>query len=414
MMPYCGTEIGPRGAEKKINPVDVWLANSQRVIVSGCQMRPDKERPTFEEHGETWINTYAPPDLGPTEGGSVDMGLEFFVQLLPDPRERKWFMQWLAYKWQNPHIPGPSVIMLARSYGTGRGTFGRLLSLLFGSAYVANVPFSIFSGQSYQSQYTDWAANALFTCVDESSTSSDGKSAYKTKHDVYEHLKMVADPRPTERLVVRKGEPSYMTTSCCTNVIMTNNPDALPLPADDRRFVVLVNGMPRDPQFWQDVNDWLARRENVAALGAYLTEYDTGDYDPFGMPLMTYAKEDMTILNKSELDRLLDDVMETIDGPFVPEQIIRRMADIDARERRGMPDKWQGATRRELRQRFHALRYENGRKLSPMIDGSRYEVFAKTERAAKRYSSSADLRADLTRNGNVFSSVANKLNRREG
>lgn len=77
--PYCGTEIGPRGGEKKYNPIDVWLNNPERIIVAGFRMRPDKPRPTFDEHGHTFINTYAPPELGTAEGGTTYGGEELML-----------------------------------------------------------------------------------------------------------------------------------------------------------------------------------------------------------------------------------------------------------------------------------------------------------------------------------------------
>ncbi|MGL1921591.1 MAG: bifunctional DNA primase/polymerase, partial [Hyphomicrobiales bacterium] len=253
MMPYCGVEVGPKGGEKKINPVDVWLSNPNRIEVSGTRMRPDMERPTFDEHERLWINTYRPPNLGSMHGGTADGGVALMEQLVPDERERKWFMQWLAYKWKNPHVPGPAIIMVARDFGTGRGTFGVLLKLLFGNRYVKNVSFDIFSGQNYQSQYTEWALNALFAIVNESSATGD-VSSYKAKHNVYEHLKETVEPRPTEKQYVLKGEGSIDAVSSLTSIIMTNNPDAIPLPEDDRRFAVLTNGQRRDPEFWQFIN----------------------------------------------------------------------------------------------------------------------------------------------------------------
>lgn len=409
--PYCGIETGPQGGEKRINPVDVWLSNPSRINAAGVQMRPAKARPTFEdEQGRIWVNSYAPPDLGPAEGGTLDMAWDYFSNLLPDEREREWFFDWLAYKWQNPHIPGPSVIMVARSFGSGRGTLGRLLGALFGSRYVADVSFKHFTGQTYQSQYTDWGKNALFAIVNESSAAGE-RSPYQIKHDVYEHLKEVVDPAPREVLYVTKGEQSARGVSSTTNLIMTNNPDAIPLPRDDRRFAVLTNGDKQPVEFWDDVRGWMGQKCNIAALGVWLGARDTGDYSPFAVPIMTNAKRDMAQMNMSVLDEVFEDALDTMEGVFVPEQMLRRMAEIEARERRGLPEKWRPAAAKRVAQLCYPVRYPNGGKLRPSVGGKRYYLYAKTARYAGRFDTNGDVRGALLRNGNVFDGDASRLSK---
>ena len=416
MLPYCGVEVGPRGGEKKINPVDVWLSNPNRIVVQGQRMRPDRERPTFKEHGREWLNTYRPLDLGAADGGDADGGIDLVRQLLPDVREREWFLKWLAFKWKYPHIPGPAIIMVARDFGTGRGTFGALLKLLFGDRYVTNVPFKIFAGLNYQSQYTDWALDALFAIVNESSATGD-MSAYKAKHDVYEHLKEVVEPRPVERTFIRKGEGSVRAVSSASSLIMTNNPDCIPLPEDDRRFAVLTNGRPRDPEFWQYVNDWMLKQSNIAAFAQWLEAVDISEYDPFAPPLKTFAKGEMSEYNKTPLDTVLAEALDDMDGFFVPEQVLRRMAELEMARKADLPDNWKAIARKEMRRIAHVVRYENGRKVAPQIGGQRYEVLHMDSKIAERYmlSNTAELRAELGRNGNVFSdndqhkTVSNRL-----
>lgn len=408
LRPYCGTEIGPRGAERKISPMDVWLNHPERISAKGIRMRPDKERPAFEEHGKRWINTYHPPDLGSAEGGVPDGGEALIAQLIPDERERVWFRQWLAHKWLYPHIPGPSVILVSREYGTGRGTFGAFLKMLFGDQYVVNVPFAIFAGLNYQSQYTDWGLDALFAIVNESAATGD-QSSFKTKHNVYEHLKEIVEPRPVERTYVRKREGSVRAIAATTNMIMTNNRDAIPLPEDDRRFAVLTGGGKRDPEFWQYINSWMERACNIAAFAVWLEETDMEGYDPFAAPLETRAKEEMRDLNKSELDTLLEDALGSMEGVFVPEQVIRRIADTIAREGLDVPDKWKAAAKREISNTAYPVRTPAGVKVRPMVERKRYPAYCMSERTAAGYTSADDVRRDLMRNGDVFTSVASKL-----
>lgn len=401
MMPYCGVEIGARGGEKKINPVDVWLSNPQRILAAGQRMRPDRERPVFEEYGRTWLNTYRPPDHGAADGGTADGGVALLEQLLPDARERAWFTQWLAYKWRHPHVPGPAVIMVARDTGTGRGTFAALLKLLFGDQYVAPVPFNIFTGQNYQSQYTEWALNALFAVVNESSATGD-MSQYKAKHNVYEHLKEIVEVRGEARTYIIKGEGSVKAVSSMSSLIFTNNIDAIPLPADDRRFAVLSNGEKREPAFWTYVNDWMAKQANIAAFAKWLEEVDLSSYDPYAVPIATGAKDEMVEMNKSPLDMLLHEALESTEGFFVLTQVMRRMAVAEMRKRINLPSNWRGIATKEIQRRACACRNRAGRKIETQINGVTYYPLHKDAKIAKNCTVPTEvIRRAIIKNGDV-------------
>jgi hypothetical protein len=400
MMPFCGVEVGKRGGEKKINPVDVWLSNSNRIEVAGMRMRPDRERPTFEEEGQTWLNTYRPPDLGAADGGDASGGIELIEQLVPDAREREWFRQWLAFKWLNPHVPGPSVVMVARDFGTGRGTFGTLIAKLFGQRYVVNVPFDIFAGMNYQSQYTDWGLGALFAIVNESSATGD-MSSYKAKHNVYEHIKEVIEPRAAERLFVSK-KTSTRAISTATNMIMTNNMDALPLPEDDRRLAVLTNGNKRAPEFWDMINSWMMVQSNLAAFARWLEETDLSDYDPYAPPIMTTAKMEMTEMNQSQLTKMMHEALSEIEGYFVVEQVLLKMAEIEAETRAKLPEHWRDIASKEVLRHCYMVRYDNTRKVQLRRRRRKFDVLHKTKHGAQNYRGDENLLLLLTRNGQVF------------
>ena len=399
--PYCGIEIGPRGGEREINPVDLWLKNSNRIIIAGQMMRPDRERPVFDEQGQTWVNTYRPPDLGATDGGGVDVGAQFMEQLVPDSVERQWFMRWLAHKWLKPQIPGPAIIMVARDFGTGRGTFSRLLNLLFGSRYVKDVPFKHLTGATYQSQYTDWGKDALFAIVNESAVSGE-VSAYKAKHDVYEHLKEIVDPAPTERLYVSKNSASFHGISFATTLIMTNNLDAIPLPEDDRRFAVLSNGRKRDKNFWRLVNEWIDKQANIAAFAQWLEKIDLGDYDPFAVPIMTNAKRRMTSANKSEFDHAITEVIERIEGCFVLEQAVRLINEIVHRDKLELPQMWKGLLKRYLLTHCTRVRcVGSNRLLETQIKGKTYRIIYYNGDKEPDLCSE-QVRRDIVTNGVIF------------
>ncbi len=407
-LPYVTTEVGPRGGEKKINPVDVWMSNPNRVSASGMLMRPDKPCPTFEENGQTFINTYRAPEHKNADHGGIEIGMQFMEQLFPDQREREWFLDWLAYKWQNPHIPGPAIIMVARGMGTGRGTFKDFLSRIFLSQFVRTIPFKIFAGTNYQSQYTDWGLDLLIAVVNESSSGRD-VSNYQSKHELYEHLKELVDPRPEARMYVRKGSKAVEAVSSMSSILFTNNIDCIPMPKDDRRFAVLSNGEPRGEDFWKIVNLWMEDASNIAAFAQFLTERDTAEYNPFGMPIMTKAKEDMIMFSETNIDRAINEFKMTIDGSYCTvNHALAYIAERAFATNIELPKHWKDVVRSEIHAKFYVVRYEGNKLCRPSIKGERMSVFCDDKANAVYTGSAKDLRADLIRTDSLVNGDAKK------
>lgn len=404
MLPWSEAEIGPRGGEKRVNPADVWACNPKRPTVGGVRLRPDMARPIFTENGEDYVNAYKPPIFADAAKGGIDGGMELIEQLLPDARERQWFLDWLAFKFVNPGVPGPAVIMLARAFGTGRGTLGQLVKRLFGENYVRSLPFSIFAGQSYQSQYTDWRATALVVLVNESSDVGETVSVHRAKRNVYEHLKEIVEPRAERATIIRKTDPSYETKVCASYLVFTNNPDAIPLPPDDRRFAVLSNGEPRDETFWNRINAWLDRPENIAAFAAMLETRDLSDYNPYAVPPKTDAKTTMSDLSRSDLDRAIDLVIDSLVGEAMTmSQIEAGVRQVETQYGFTYPDRWQVSLRREAARRLHRVGVPNGQNWLVTVGDQRLPVYTRTRKACDKWTNGnpSGLRAEVLKNGSA-------------
>lgn len=407
MMPNCDEEVGPRGGRQIVNPVDIWNGNAQRVVVEGLRMRPDMPRPTFDEDGKRWINTYSPPSHD-AAGGSPDVGIEFIDYLLPNEEERLYFKQWLSYKFQHPHVPGPAIVMVARKQGTGRGTLGELMKRLFGTAYATSIPFAIFAGKSYQSQYTDWASDSVIALVSESSEIEG--SVYRAKTNTYEHLKEIIEPKPHRKLFVMKGSKSFVSLSCTSYIIATNNPDAISVPASDRRIAVLANGDPADEAFWVRVNAWLEIDANIAAFAAWLTSVDLTGYSPFVAPKTTHAKETMIDMAGSDIDRGLDVAFEALAAEvYTTAQITNVMKAAASEYQLRYPDRWEDIAKREAAKRGYRVGVRHGVNWLPQFKGTRLPVYATSEKAARFWMEHGGLREEVLRNGSTDVTTAMQM-----
>ncbi len=397
MLPNCDQEVGPRGGTTTINPFDLFMSSDQRIEVAGLRLRPDKE-PLYEEDGVKWVNIYSPPAHDAT-GGSPAVGIAFLEHLLPDAGERRWFTQWLAHKVRYPFVPGPAVLMVARQFGTGRGTLGSLCAKLLGPEYVTTLPFHMFAGKSYQSQYDDWGAETLMAIITEASEAGEA-GRWSAKQDTYTHIKSLVEPRATMRKYVSKRQ-HFKALSFTSYLIATNDVDALPIPAHDRRFAVLSNGDVAEPEFWIAVNAWMDDPANVAAFHGYLMAFDMTGYSPYEAPPKTEAST-MAELGRSVIDRCLDEALAGLGDVFTLEQVTmaveRAAREDDALE---LPEggRWKTVVRNEIAKRCYRVGVKDGSNWKVQIaPGKRLGVYAKTKKIADKWKLEDRLREEVLKN----------------
>lgn len=379
MLTNTDEDIGPRGGRVVINPVDLWMHDERRVAVDMRGVRPDKPSPVFtDENGLKWQNLYQTPAYLTAEGGSPDGGVALIAHLLPDGDERAWFTQWLAYKFRNPHIPGPAVVMVAHgTYGTGRGTLAKLLGRLFGSAYVRQQSFENVAGRTSQSQYTDWQADSLLTFIAEArDTSAMSAEAWTTKHNAYERLKEIVEAAPVARSMIAKGKPSFTATVYNSLIIATNHIDAIVIPANDRRFAILRDGGAGDAAFWDDTHDWMAVDANIAAFGRWLHAVDLEGYSPYVAPPQTVGKSQMVELGRSDLDRAFTDARRALVAPvFTIDQFIARVAQALNENDYAFPPNWRDVVRKMLPRETHRVGVRDSTNWQVFENSKKYGVY---------------------------------------
>lgn len=340
MAPYNREEPSPRGGTKITFLSSVWIQHNDRVDVEQAVFRPDMPHPIFELDGFRYLNTYQPVKFLAADG-DASMGFRFIEHLLPNREECTYFLRWLSYKLQYPHVRGPGIVMVAdNTYGTGRGTLFNLIDAMMTGRYTYNIDFKTLSGSTSQSQYNDWLENNLIVVVDEAKEIKQGR--WKSGHDAYEHLKTVIDPASTKVHIVRKTISNGAARTFASLIICTNHIDALIIPEHDRRLAILENGVKGTPDFWDEFNAWLAKPGNVGAFTEAVLQYDLGNYNPFAEPLKTVLKREMVHQSESDIDRLLSDFLATRDGDIACFQQLETYVMIrQGEEELALPDKWE-------------------------------------------------------------------------
>lgn len=397
-LPWHTVEVGPRGGETKINPADVWASRRDRVNVSGIRCDPNEDFPTFRSDGETWLNLYRPPAW--PEAGGVDAGpwLEYLAHLVPDPDERAWFSQWLAYKVRNPGIPGPCVVMVGRVQGTGRGTLFDLLEEFFGARFVLQLAYEMFAGKTYQSQYNEWRAGAVLVCVNESDEVTDG-TAYQTKHNAYETIKEVADPRSRRIQVVVKGRSNYWTRTSASFLVATNHKNALPLAEDDRRIYVVTNGGRLSAGMAERLHAWRSTPGAMGALQSWLWSVDLTGYSPYADPPMTRGKREMIDSHRTDLDDAVADAVAALKSPvFVIRQLESYITDTYGHD--DLPNNWRAGLKRIVQARYTRVGSRAAGNWRLKMGRRPYVVYAVSEGAAVEFEHDLErVKAAVMKNG---------------
>jgi hypothetical protein len=394
--------------ERGSNPADAWLYDHARISIEGLQMRPDRPRPRFAESGAVFVNTYQPPDHS-QEGGDVSVGLSFFDHLLPDARERAWFLRWLAYKLRRPEIPGPGVVMVAHGvHGTGRGSLtNALLPALFGSQYVKKVELSDLTGRDGQGAFNEFASDSVIVTVDEAS--DEGASPrYAQRRKAYDALKSLVEPAPRRIRIRRKFGTIGDEMTNASYLICTNHRDAIAIPHDDRRFAILSNGVRMPDAFRFEFHAWVSDPANVAAFARYLNGLDVGDYSPFSDPISTEAKEDMADAALSDIDRAVADILSDNENLpaqcFTVAQVTTMIFQKLPWQEWRFPDEWEAIARKAITNVAFRVGIRNGTNWTIAHDQkAKVAVYARTSQMATHWRTRQGLSEEVKKNdGRVY------------
>lgn len=232
----CLTVVGERGGKKKVNPLTAWVASPDRINVAGVRFMPGREV-IDEEDGKRWLNLWREPELEPelVDPEAAVIWLKFLEHLIPDYRERDWFERFVANKMVNPRFRGAGVLMVAAStQGAGRSTLMSVLHEVFGKFATYVSAAQLFDS----SQRNGWMEKALWAFGNEIGFST----RYNDKVQAYERLKDLVDPAQSKVRLDEKFMRPRDALIYTTFLLATNRPDALPISADDRRFMVITNG----------------------------------------------------------------------------------------------------------------------------------------------------------------------------
>jgi len=314
--------VGPKGKPIMKAATKMWVADEATQRAHYASLRPDHPDVLIPSGDMTVFNTYRPPSHA--SGGECETALEFVDHLIPCPRERDIFLNWHAVKTAHPARRMHALMQVTPVFGTGRGTWTQIQQRLWGAQYVREVPLAHLVGSGSQAQYNDWLESSLIISVPEALDENADSSKWAARHAAYEQLKTICDPVASDMYITRKYGKNSTECVYASICISSNHLDVLAVPEGDRRLIVLDNtevpiyDAPHD--LYNRIHAWKGSPANIGALHRYLlsrADSAAREYDCFGPPPMTPAKQRMIEVGQSDMDCAFEWMQENAAGDVV-------------------------------------------------------------------------------------------------
>jgi hypothetical protein len=214
--------------------------------VHATAFRPDLPTGQIITHeGRTFVNVYWPVPIA-RQAGDVTLFLDHLAKILPDERDRRILLSYMAALVQSPGVKFQWAPLLQGVEGNGKTFFTDCLEAAVGSCY-SHRP----QAQDLDNKFNAWLVNKLLICVED---------IYVSGHraNIIEALKpMITGTRAG----IQGKNADQVTTSICANFIFnSNHKNALGDAVKGRRYCVFYTAQ----QFESDL-------ERDGMTGAYFT-----------------------------------------------------------------------------------------------------------------------------------------------
>jgi len=248
------------------------------------------------------VNTWQPTTLK-AYTGDITPWWELFCHLFPDADSRDRIMDWMAYMLQNPEVKINHALLIGGGERIGKDSLFQPLIMGVGVDNVSNI-----KAETLDEKYDDPFINIKLAVVQEIY-----RSGFKDAKVVENKLKVyLADP-PDVLLLRRLGEKHIKQRNLIQMLIFTNHEDALHLSSEGDRYLCEWSPAKKLPAAaYQKVYDWYNFDYGYEKVYGYLLSRDVSHFNPKGAAPSTKWRQDMFKGGKSDLDNLVEDIIDQI------------------------------------------------------------------------------------------------------
>ena len=295
------------------------LDTKKAVDTTYLPVRRHEDKGMVVDFNQNYVNTYVPPNW-PEIHDTPEIFLEHVKFLIPSDEEREVFMNWLAYKIQNPASRSYAVVMIAEDkFGTGRSWIKNLLAkMLQGGVETATLAQIVGQGTSSQQNYNDWEVGCQYIVCEEAR----GDMSQEDKTSAYEEFKVRCDTTPSEVRVNVKYGATTGGMRYWNSLIFSNHADAMAVAGDDRRVYVVTNPSERrDYEYYDRLQASLTNGEPARAYW-WLMHRDLTGYKHI-YPPWTAAKAAMIEHSSSPCEDIMAWLEENHTSDLVTQATLR-------------------------------------------------------------------------------------------
>jgi len=257
-----------------------WLSSRDRKTVRGLGYHLCSEKLIPAENSnemlfnQFWIPNH--PAVNPDEvQGRVKIFVEHINYLFPCENERKWFTQWMGYNIQmraaRTRCKVTPLLVTDGVEGTGRGSVCKILEKLVGIHNTSKTDIPQITGENSAGSFNGYLKNSMFCFVEEVRDSS-------KRYELSDKLKDTLEADYLD-INIKHGEKG-LSRVYTSFLMMTNEPDAIVLPAGYRRVQVLQGpSQANDSEYYERFHLWADDPVNISAVFKWLEGVDLSDFN---------------------------------------------------------------------------------------------------------------------------------------
>ncbi len=278
----------------KVQTAPEWLKWPGRAVLRRLSYRPGEGKVTHDNTLNTW------PGWGVEKAVKGDVGPWHAMMdhlFNGDVAERRWFEQWCACPFQQPGVKLASgVLIWSPTQGSGKTLVGKTLMALYGQNATE------IKDSDLEDERREWAENKQFVLADDITGQTNRKLANKLKTMITQKYLRI-NPKYIQ---------SYTVDDCINYYFTSNDPDALYLDDQDRRFFVYESNYVKLADVLR--KRYIAWYESTAgreALFHYFLNLPLDGFDPYADAMQTGHKKEMTSISKSAIGSWVARLSET-------------------------------------------------------------------------------------------------------
>jgi len=280
---------------------------------SGQQVfRPNEGRILAIGDGMYDVNAWKAVEVRPSANDDDTEPFETFLKrLVPNDAEREWLIDFLAHRYQRPHVKPAHGAILYGPQGTGKSTLGDIVGAVYGNTKRVNTAEGLVGRFSASNWLGLWV-------VAEEIPVSKGGISYNALKDLITAEKRMGEKKGVDFAVYQTSAALLL----CSNTVPSF------IEEDDRRFFIVEVPAKESREsiesYFQGFRDWLDNRDGYSKIAGFLSRRDISGYSPMAAPLVTESKKQLIGLVKTGLEQQVCDWFDDLGANVVSEEDFHR------------------------------------------------------------------------------------------